>query len=101
LQLLQDKFELFDGVFGASDTILGRLESGTDIERRSAAIYASCRTAEEIKQAFDRLQKELEKSINARMAETEQALLEHFDASIHERLKTRSAYRRPGTTASQ
>lgn len=89
LQLLQEKFELFDGVFGASDGILGRLEAGTDIERRIADIYDSCRTAEEITQAFDALQAELEESINARMAETEQALLEHFDASIHERLKSR------------
>ncbi len=91
LQLLQDKFNLFDGVFGASDGILGRLDSGMDIERRIAAIYDNCRTASEIKHAFDALQHELEDRINARMLETEQALLEHFDASIHARLKTRKA----------
>lgn len=89
LQLLQDKFELFDGVFGASDSILGRLETGTDIERRIADIYNTCRTADEIQEAFDTLQTELEESITARMAQTEAALLEHFDASIHDRLKTR------------
>ena len=35
-QLLSEKFQLFDGVFGASDEVLGALESGVDIERRIA-----------------------------------------------------------------
>ena len=34
-QLLSEKFRLFDGVFGASDEVLGALESGVDIERGS------------------------------------------------------------------
>jgi len=33
-QLLNEKFRLFEGVFGASDEILGSIESGVDIERR-------------------------------------------------------------------
>jgi adenine-specific DNA-methyltransferase len=46
-QLLSEKFRLFDGVFGASDEVLGALESGVDIERRIAAVYQQCRTPEE------------------------------------------------------
>ncbi|MEJ1410753.1 MAG: SNF2-related protein [Candidatus Sedimenticola sp. (ex Thyasira tokunagai)] len=87
LELLSEKFHLFDGVFGASDEILGRIESGVDFEQRIAAIYDTCRTPEEIQAAFAALQKELETSIEARMRETEQKLLEHFDADIHELLK--------------
>ena len=39
LQLLEHKFHLFKGLFGASDEILGALESGVDIERRIAEVY--------------------------------------------------------------
>lgn len=91
LELLSEKFHLFDGLFGASDDVLGRIESGLDFEKRIAAIYNSCRNPEEIAQAFDDLQKELEESINQRMQETQQKLLEHFDAPIHDLLRIRRA----------
>ena len=42
-ELLEKKLNLFDGVFGASDEILGALESGVDFERRVLDIYQSCR----------------------------------------------------------
>ena len=32
LELLSEKFHLFDGLFGASDEVLGRIESGVDFE---------------------------------------------------------------------
>ncbi len=86
-QLLSDKFRLFDGVFGASDEVLGALESGVDIERRIAQVYQSCRTPEEIAAAFDALQGELDLQIQARMAETRQMLLENFDEDVSERLR--------------
>jgi ERCC4-related helicase len=89
LELLSEKFHLFDGVFGASDEVLGRIESGVDIERRIAAIYDTCRTPEQIEAAFQALRAELEKSIDARMRETEAKLLAHFDADIVERLRIR------------
>ena len=38
-QLLDQKFRLFDGVFGASDEVLGAIESGVDFEKRILAIY--------------------------------------------------------------
>ncbi|MCH8536280.1 MAG: DEAD/DEAH box helicase family protein [Alkalimonas sp.] len=87
LELLSEKFHLFDGLFGASDEVLGRIESGVDFEKRIAAIYNSCRSQEEIAQAFDQLQKELEQSINQRMQETQEKLLEHFDEQIHDLLR--------------
>src|SRR5204863_2583505 len=31
--ILSEKFKLFDGLFGASDEVLGAIESGVDIER--------------------------------------------------------------------
>ena len=87
LELLSEKFHLFDGLFGASDEVLGRIESGVDFEKRIAAIYDTCRSQAEIEQAFNDLQKELEVSINRRMQETQEKLLEHFDAQIHDLLK--------------
>ncbi len=86
-ELLSEKFNLFSGVFGASDEVLGSLESGVDFERRILEIYQSCRSTEEITQAFERLQKELDDSIQNKMQQTRQKLLEHFDEEVHHRLK--------------
>ena len=63
-QLLDEKFQLFTGVFGSSDEVLGAIESGVDFEKRIAAIYQGCRRPEEIKTAFDALQLELDFEIN-------------------------------------
>ncbi|MFZ4791815.1 MAG: SNF2-related protein [Candidatus Competibacteraceae bacterium] len=87
LELLTDKFKLFDGVFGASDEVLGRIESGIDFEKRILAIYQSCRTTTEIDRAFTVLQRELEADIAARMNETRQLLIEHFDEDVHDRFR--------------
>jgi superfamily II DNA/RNA helicase len=89
LELLTEKFHLFDGVFGASDDVLGAIESGLDFEKRIQAIYASCRTSEQIEAAFAALQKEMEADISQQMRETRQQLLDHFDEDIHELLKLR------------
>lgn len=86
-ELLSEKFKLFEGVFGASDEVLGAIESGVDIEKRIAEIYQDCRTPEEIKKEFDDLQDELEEKINNNMQSTKQKLLEHFDKDVHEKLK--------------
>lgn len=87
LELLSEKFQLFDGLFGASDEILGRLESGVDVEKRIADIYATCRTPDAIEAAFAELREQLEVDIDARMRETENKLLEHFDEQIHDLLR--------------
>lgn len=85
-ELLAEKFHLFDGVFGASDGVLGALESGVDVERRIAEVYQTCRTPDEIQQAFDLLQASLDEEIADRMAQTRQAVLDHFDQDVQARL---------------
>jgi len=86
-QLLSEKFKLFEGVFGASDEVLGNIESGVDFEKRIAQIYQQCRTEEEIQSAFDALQKEMEPQIDETMSLTRQRLLENFDEEVHEKLR--------------
>jgi len=86
-QLLSEKFRLFDGVFGASDEVLGSIESGVDFEKRIARIYQTCRTPEEIQTSFDALQKELETEIDEKMRMTRKKLLENFDEEVHEKLR--------------
>ncbi|WP_286262236.1 SNF2-related protein [Thalassotalea atypica] len=87
LELLTEKFHLFDGVFGASDDILGSIESGVDFEKRIQFIYDNCRTPDQIESAFSQLRKELEKDINEKMTQTRQLLLDNFDEDIHDLLK--------------
>lgn len=86
-ELLEEKFQLFEGVFGASDEVLGSIESGVDFEKRIYDIYQTCRTTEQIEAAFQELREQLDASIKARMASTRQMLLEFFDEEIHQRLR--------------
>lgn len=86
-ELLTEKFNLFSGVFGASDEVLGTIETGVDFERRILRIYQECRSQDEIQFAFAALQTEMEQSIASRMDDTRKALLEHFDEDVHSRLK--------------
>ncbi|NPV38094.1 MAG: DEAD/DEAH box helicase family protein [Brevinematales bacterium] len=89
LELLSEKFRLFSGVFGASDEILGTIESGVDFEKRILAIYQECRTPEEIEAAFKKLQEEMDEIIQQRLEDTRKKLFENFDEDVHERLKLR------------
>lgn len=58
-EILSKKFELFEGVFGASDIALGSLEYGTSFEKMVLDIYQSCNTTAEFRKAFDKLDKKL------------------------------------------
>jgi len=87
LELLSEKFRLFDGVFGASDEVLGTIESGVDFERRVLDIYQQCRTPAEIEAGFVLLQEAMDDSIRTRLDETRKALLDHFDEDVHARLR--------------
>lgn len=89
-ELLAEKFQLFEGVFGASDEVLGAIGSGVDFEKRIAGIYQQCRQPEEIKTAFDDLQLELSFEINEAMTSTRKKLLEHFDDEVREKLRDRN-----------
>ncbi|WP_146676333.1 SNF2-related protein [Pirellula sp. SH-Sr6A] len=86
-ELLDQKFKLFEGVFGASDEVLGAIESGVDFEKRIARIYQDCRTPDEIRVSFARLQDELTTQINEAITNTRKQLLENFDEEVHEKLK--------------
>jgi hypothetical protein len=86
-ELLDQKFNLFKGVFGASDEVLGAIGSGVDFEKRVADIYQTCRTTEEINTAFDRLQAEMDENIQSNLSSTRQKLLENFDTEVHEKLR--------------
>lgn len=86
-QLLDEKFRLFNGVFGSSDEVLGSIESGIDFEKRIARIYQECRRPEEIKAAFDVLQNELEPEIESTLDVTRKKLLENFDEDVTRKLR--------------
>lgn len=86
-ELLAEKFQLFSGVFGASDEVLGAVESGVEFEKRIVTIYQNCRSTDEIETEFERLRAEMDENINAAMEDTRRKLLENFDAEVHDRLK--------------
>lgn len=86
-ELLDQKFRLFDGVFGSSDEVLGTLESGVDFEKRISEIYQKCKTAEDIQREFDALQEELSDEIEDKMSSARQSILENFDEVVTARLK--------------
>ncbi|MCG7374484.1 SNF2-related protein [Pseudomonas luteola] len=88
-ELLSKKFHLFEGVFGASDEILGTIESGVDIEQRIHAIYQQCRNDEEIEREFDQLQAQLQSQIESRNQDARRSLFEHFDVDVIECLNIR------------
>ncbi len=88
-ELLSDRFSLFDGMFGSSDTVLGSLETGSQLEKKIARIMRTCRTEEEIESAFNTLQKECETSVKSQMATARQALFENMDSKVIERFQVR------------
>ncbi|MFH1742036.1 MAG: SNF2-related protein [bacterium] len=85
--VLATKFRLFDGVFGASDEPLGALESSVAFERRVLDIYQSCRTPEEINEAFDQLQNNLGTSLRTRLVEARSLLVDRFDDEVQKRFR--------------
>lgn len=89
-ELLDEKFRLFSGVFGASDEVLGTMESGVDFEKRIAAIYHKCRSAEQIQFEFDQLQKELEAEISEGQRDAREKLLDNFDQEVVEKVRIQS-----------
>jgi ERCC4-related helicase len=89
-ELLAQKFQLFEGVFGASDEVLGAIGSGVDVERRIADIYQNCREPEEIKSSFEQLRLDLSGEISEAMVKTRQLLLENFDEEVQGKLRVRA-----------
>lgn len=89
-ELLAQKFQLFEGVFGASDEVLGAIGSGIDFERRIAGIYQNCRESEQIRANFEQLQRDLSGEINEAMVKTRRIIMENFDEEVQEKLRVRA-----------
>lgn len=68
-EILSKKFQLFKGVFGASDKAIGLLESGSDFEKRITQIYQECKTSDEFVKRFNSLEKEIDRKRNKKMDE--------------------------------
>lgn len=90
-ELLDQKYNLFKGVFGSSDEILGSTMDGIDFEHRVLDIYQTCRGQEEIDAAFDRLQEDMRQQIEDVMDDTRHRLIENFDRDVVNKLKLRKA----------
>lgn len=88
-ELLHGKLKLFDGVFGASDEVLGVIGAGVDFEKRISEIYQTCRHENEIRTAFDELQEKFKPEIIEEMGKTKLKLLENFDSEVTDKLKLR------------
>lgn len=88
-QLLEQKFRLFDGVFGASDEVLGAIENGVDFERRVHQIIQTARSADEIEAAFHELTESLQPQIAADMQDAREKLLLNVDEDVVRLLRTR------------
>lgn len=85
-ELLCNKFQLFEGVFGASDGVLGTIDA-LDFEKRIIEIYQNCRTTAEIEKSFAELRESLSPQIDEKMTNIKQKLLENFDEDVTKRLK--------------
>ncbi|PSH05047.1 MAG: DEAD/DEAH box helicase [Acidobacteria bacterium] len=90
-QILAQKFQLFDGVFGASDEVLGSIQSGVDFEKRIVSIYQQCRTPEQIEFEFDALQKELESEVSQARSIAQEQLLNNFDQEVIEKVRVEAS----------
>jgi len=91
LELLQAKFELFEGAFGASDKVLGSIYSGTDIEREISSVYLSCRSDREITKKFQELVEIKKDIIEEKMSTALEALENSFNPKVQNVLKIDAA----------
>ncbi len=87
LELLSDKFHLFESVFGASDEVLGAIEDGLDFERTISDILNRCRTADEIESAFKELETRFASEISREMATAKAKVFDNLDPHVQDRLK--------------
>lgn len=86
-ELLEQKYNLFQGVFGSSDHVLGSIENGVDFEKRMLDAYKRCRTKEEIDAYFKALEEEFKDAIDQRIKEVQSVLFENFEGSVINKLR--------------
>ena len=87
LQLLTEKFKLFESVFGASDEVLGTIEDGLGFEKAIARILDRCKSAEEISAAFDELEARYSVEISREMAQVKAKVFDNLDPHVRDRLR--------------
>lgn len=86
LDLLEKKFKLFDGVFGASNNVLGTIASGIDVEKEWLNVLQTARTEEEIEQGYQKiLQLNEDKNIESLKKATDE-FKSQFDADVIDKL---------------
>ncbi len=85
--LLGQKYNLFQGVFGSSDHVLGSIENGVDFEKRMIDVYKKCRTKEEIDAYFKQLEEEFKDAVDKRIKDTQSVLFENFEGSVINKLR--------------
>ena len=87
LELLANKFHLFESVFGASDEVLGAIEDGLDFEKMISDILNRCRTADELDAAFKEVEGRYATEISREMATAKAKVFDNLDPHVQDRLK--------------
>lgn len=87
LELLTNKFHLFESVFGASDQVLGSIEDGLDFEKHIADILNRCTTAAEIEAGFKELEEKYAQEITEEMRTAKSKVFDNLDPHVQDRLK--------------
>lgn len=88
-ELLSEKFHLFEGVFGASDEVLGTLMSGVDFEKEVLRIVQEGRTPDQIELEFNELKSRIQDHIDAAFEAARNKLLGEMDATVVSKLQDR------------
>jgi ERCC4-related helicase len=99
--LLRDKLKLFDGVFGASDEVLGALENGIDLEFEINKILEQRRGEDQIAMGFAELRAKLDDVLRVTEAQTREKVLANFDTDVLARLSDRRLQTRLGLSERQ
>lgn len=87
LELLADKFSLFKDTFGASNEVLGAIESGLDFERMISDILNTCRTDEEITQRFQEIQAQFKDEITTEQQAARAKVFDGLDPNVQDRFQ--------------
>jgi hypothetical protein len=88
--LLTHKLKLFEGLFGASDQILGAVVSALDFENRVHELLDACRSPEEQQREFDRLGLEIDaetQKLHALELKGAREIISSLDRDVQARLK--------------
>lgn len=87
-EILDKKFGLFDGVFGASNQVLGSIANlNNGFERAIQDIFEQCRDETAINQQFDLLSEQFREENNQRLEKARQILATYFDEDVQNLLQ--------------